>query len=63
MKLSRNMRDFISVQKRAYGGCWNAYWPQEQRTIDALVRRGLVESRQGLTDREARLTPAGMAVL
>lgn len=52
--LSHRMQDFMNGLK---GKDWTPYWSIEQTTANALVRRGLIEIRDGLHDREARRKP------
>ncbi len=44
---------------RMQGGDWCVYYSGALSTMDALIRRGLVEYRTGLAN---RLTPAGIAI-
>jgi len=48
------MRDFLTSLPA--DGEWIEYWSIEQNTANALVKRGFIETRDGLMGREARLT-------
>lgn len=51
------MQDFLTGMDQTTTNAWKEYWPVEEVTAKALVKRGMIEKREGLHHREARMAP------